>query len=223
MNKIKLIILLMVTVLLLPNYGSVAKAGTKTTRSLNGEYKEIDTDNLAYDEEAEEETSISTLLHKHSKTSIWVQNGKKYLPFTDQYLNPKKYDSILKKVIAGKNISHEKTGKLNVGTLKLHATERSGKLCLKISNTGKKKLTNVRLYAFQDGKKLRIFADSEQQKIAYAELAIQLPQNANLEQLSKAGAEDLELGQMLSTDGVLIGHDGNGKMLAKSELSFTIN
>jgi len=212
--------------LLLPSYSTVANAATKTVRDVRGNYVSIDTDNLAYAEEDDaEEISYGSLIKRNrSNSKPWVKNDKRYLPFTDSYLSSKKYEAFLKKVSTQKTIKTKKAGKLSTKKLQLAASTNNGKISIKLSNSGKTKLTDVRLYCFQDNGIMRIFADSAENQIAYTKIrtADCVTVKAAEMETEKIGLEDISAKLLTSTDGTYIGADSNGKIAAGETISLTM-
>lgn len=201
-------IALAVITLLLPSYSTIAHAATINRTSGN----------------SDTETTIDDHTSTNSSKS-WIKGSKKYLPFTDSYLSSKKYETFLRKVSTQKTIKTKKVGKLSTKNLRLSAKLNNDKLIIKITNTGKKKLTDVRLYCFQDNGMMRIFVDSSENQIAYTELKTADYTEVLSAEMETAsiGLEDISAKYLTSTNGERIGADGNGKIAAGETVTVTAN
>lgn len=209
-KKVVIAVLLLVVALL-----PLRESEAKMMRSLDGKYVEVDEGNLAYDtsdDEAEESVTERISISRDTQLKPWLKNGKKYLPFTDSYMSSSKYEKILRKLSQGKVVRTERQALKTTG-LKLTASRTGKKVTLTLRNTGKRKLTDVRLYLFQDGKNLRVFADSEQGQVAYGQMKASEASDVEMETVGR-GVEDIDQKWVLSTDGVNIGADGDGDIAA---------
>lgn len=224
------ITILTIAALLLPSR-AMASAETKMVRTLDGRHIEVDTSNVAYAEEEDDTIAWSDLVHHApADPKPWVnKKGKKYLPFTDQYLNTNAYEKFLKRVQTQATIKAKKAGTLSTKSLQLKVKTKGNKTTLSVHNRGKKTLTETRMYFFSDGKKLRVFIDTAEGQIAYTELSLSEVKSAQIreqgmtvDQLTIIGIEALELEQLMSTDGARISADGDGKIAAKEEVVITL-
>lgn len=209
---------------LLSSYSTVAHAAIKTVRDINGNRVEIDTDNLTHaEEDTDEEISYGDLIKRNASSKPWVKNGKKYLPFTDRYLSSTQYDKFIRKVQTQKIIKDKKAGKMYTKNLRLSAKLNNDKLIIKITNAGKKKLTEVRLYCFQDDGMMRIFADSSENQIAYTELrTADYAEVLSAEvETTSIGLEDISAKYLTSTNGERI--YGDDKITAGETVTVTAN